>query len=228
MNMQMFDLFGDAGAPNNSLVSVSRQTSTHGSRAPSPSYAVEERCFEAFYFYVFPSQPFVLPRETFLQLSKKRDMSVVLAAMRWIGSLFTELNSGVRDRAFEDAMAKATDTQAPRDGFLLQAIMLLIIGLDGQGDQKRARDLLAEARSLALHIKLNGRPFARMQSRGDPTLAESWRRTWWNLYVTDAMVSGVHRVTNFALFDVPADVELPCEDEDYTSNVSCPWFAKQI
>jgi hypothetical protein len=34
------------------------------------------------------------------------------------------------------------------------------------------------------------------------------------------MIAGVHRVTTFALFDISADVALPCEEHQYLSGVS--------
>jgi hypothetical protein len=38
------------------------------------------------------------------------------------------------------------------------------------------------------------------------------------------MIAGVHRDTDFALFDVSVDVDLPCEEWQYFSGVGCfPW-----
>jgi hypothetical protein len=36
------------------------------------------------------------------------------------------------------------------------------------------------------------------------------------------MIAGVHRVTKFLLFDIQADVGLPCEEQQYLSGVSKP------
>ncbi|KAI1267207.1 hypothetical protein F5Y18DRAFT_425051 [Xylariaceae sp. FL1019] len=52
---------------------------------------------------------------------------------------------------------------------------------------------------------------------GNPRLEESWRRTWWDLFVVDGMIAGVHRQTNFLLFDIVADVGLPCEEQEFLS-----------
>ncbi|KAF4951166.1 hypothetical protein FGADI_7656 [Fusarium gaditjirri] len=46
-------------------------------------------------------------------------------------------------------------------------------------------------------------------------IEESWRRTWWELYVVDALMSGVHQTNIFVLHDVPTDVGLPCEEDQY-------------
>lgn len=101
--------------------------------------------------------------------------------------------------------------------------MLLIIGLDGSGQQEKAREMLADAERIALQISLNTRSFATMHGRGLSVLEESWRRTWWDLFVIDGMIAGTHRATNFLLFDIPADVGLPCEEHQYLGNVSFPF-----
>lgn len=53
-----------------------------------------------------------------------------------------------------------------------------------------------------------------------PLLEESWRRTGWDLYIIDGMITGGRRESNFVLFDVAADVLLPCEEDEYLSGVS--------
>ena len=89
-----------------------------------------------------------------------------------------------------------------------------------QNDQARARELLADCEHLAIEIDLNKRDFATLHGHGNPVLEESWRRTWWDLYVCDGMIAGVHRVTKFLLFDIQADVGLPCEEQQYLTGVS--------
>lgn len=225
MSALMHDLFEEGGLLNSSsscsVLTQQLEIGTQQQQQLQHSHPlIQDRCFDAFYYFFFTSQPFVLPKEPFLHLAKETNMSLLIATMRWIGSLYVEVSSVERDQLFQQAITKVYDAHTPRDGFLVQSMMLLTIGLDGQGQQKRARDLLADAQALALETKMNVQSFAQMNSRGNPTLAESWRRTWWNLYVTDAMISGVHRITNFALFDVPARVEIPCEESEYMFGVS--------
>ena len=221
MSVLLHDLFDEGGLLNSSSCSLSTQQLEIGTQQQQHSqHAIQDKCFDAFYYFFFPSQPFVLPKQLFLHLAKEKDLSLLMVAMRWIGSLYVDVSSLERDNLCQQAITKVYDTHTPRDGFLVQSMMLLIIGFDGQGQQKRARDILADAQALALEMKMNTQSFAHMNSRGHPTLAESWRRTWWNLYVTDAMISGVHRITNFALYDVPAQVEIPCEENEYVFEVS--------
>ncbi|RGP81415.1 hypothetical protein FLONG3_560 [Fusarium longipes] len=139
-------------------------------------------------------------------------MEPLLAAMRWIGSLFIEQETS--QDLLKDAF-RLVDGNPVKDGFLVQALLLLVIGLDGKRQRKRVERLMADAQNIALEIGLNKDSFAATYGQGIPVLEESWRRTWWELYIVDALMSGVHQTNNFALYDVPADVALPCEEYEY-------------
>lgn len=161
----------------------------------------------------------MLPSNALLRVAKDGSISPLLAALKWIGSLYIEVGPW-RARYLEEALRLAYDPATPRDGFLLQTLLLLTIGLDGNCEQEKARQLLSESENLALQLSINSRTFAAVHGRGAPVLEESWRRTWWELYVVDGMIAGVHRHTNFLLFDFQADVALPCEEYQYLSGVS--------
>ncbi|KAK3302445.1 uncharacterized protein B0T15DRAFT_487574 [Chaetomium strumarium] len=184
---------------------------------PAPTLA--ERCFDAFYHYFHAGHPFVLPKEYFLRMLKDGttpNLNVVMAAMRYIGSLYVDAGPA-RATYLDEAIRLCYQPGTAKDGFLIQALLLIIVGLDGQCNQARARELLADCERFAIEIDLNKREFATLHGRGNPVLEESWRRTWWDLYVCDGMIAGVHRVTKFLLFDIQADVGLPCEEQQYLS-----------
>ncbi|KLJ06932.1 hypothetical protein EMPG_17585 [Blastomyces silverae] len=84
-------------------------------------------------------------------------------------------------------------------------------------EKPRAREILDVATSLALEIGMNSRQFAYQYGEGNPILEESWRRTWWLLYVVDSLYAGIWRAPAFALWSVSSDVDLPCEEEDFHS-----------
>jgi len=186
-----------------------------------PVASLAERCLEAFYHCFHAAHPFVLPKEFFLRLLKESpgpSLEAVLAAMRYIGSLFVDCGP-TRATYLDEAIRLCYLPTTPKDGFVIQALLLSIIGLDGSCQQDRARELLADCERFAIEIDLNKREFASLHGRGNPVLEESWRRTWWDLYVCDGMIAGVHRVTNFLLFDISADVGLPCEEHQYLIGV---------
>jgi hypothetical protein len=154
-----------------------------------------------------------------MQISKEAALNPVIAAVRWVGSIFIDVDASVRERLFNDAFGFIYARDRSKDGFLVQAMMVLIVGLDGNCQQDKAREILGDAEALAIELGLHTREFAATHGRGIPVLEESWRRTWWDLFVIDGMIAGVHRVTNFLLFDIAAGAALPCEEDQYLTAV---------
>lgn len=192
----------------------------HGApRAPMVSMA--DKCFDSFYYHYHAAHPFVLPKQFLIRHRQEAGQKLdhLVTAMRYVGSLF--LDAGPASASYLDEALRLCHSPAtPKDGFLVQALLLLIVALDGSCEQDKARDLLGEAERVAIEIELNTRQFATLHGRGNPVLEESWRRTWWDLYVCDGMIAGVHRVTNFLLHDIASDVGLPCEESEYLLGVS--------
>lgn len=178
---------------------------------------LRERYLDSFYQNFHAAHPFVPPKEPLLVLVQDNSLEPLLAAMRWVGSLYIEQDTS--HSLFKDAF-RLVDGNPLKDGFLVQARLLLVIGLDGNRQRKKVRKLMAEARDISVQIGMNTHLFATANGRGMPILEESWRRTWWELYVVDALMSGVHQTNSFALYDVPTDVALPCEEYQYLTGVS--------
>ncbi|KAH9903560.1 hypothetical protein F4778DRAFT_780946 [Xylariomycetidae sp. FL2044] len=183
---------------------------------PPRQQSIPERCLDSYYFHFYPGHPTVLPKEHLLKMSKERNIEHLLAAMRWVGSLYIDAGPA-RATFFDEARRLIYAPETMKDGFLIQAMCILLIGLDGSFQQEKARDILSDVERIAIEIGLYTRNFATVHGAGNPRLEESWRRTWWDLFVVDGMIAGVHRQTNFLLFDIVADVGLPCEEHEYTS-----------
>ncbi|KAI1175795.1 N-terminal binuclear Zn cluster-containing/DNA binding domain-containing protein [Nemania sp. FL0916] len=181
-----------------------------------PQRSVPEQCIDSFYFYFYPGHPAVLPKEDIMKMSKERNLEHLLAAMRWVGSLYIEIGP-TRATYFEQTMRLLYAPETPRDGFLVQAMIIAIVGLDGCRQNDKAKDILYDVERIAIELGLYTRPFATTHGCGNPRLEESWRRTWWDLFVVDGMIAGVHQKTHFLLYDFTADVGLPCEEHEYLS-----------
>ncbi|KAJ4128937.1 hypothetical protein NW768_007462 [Fusarium equiseti] len=171
-----------------------------------------EHYLESFYRNFYAAHPFILPKEPLIVLAQKTPLEPLFAAIRWIGSLYIEQETS--PSLFREAF-RLIDGNTVKDGFLVQARLLLVIGLDGNRRLEKARKLMAEARDISVQIEMNSQAFATTNGQGSPIVEESWRRTWWELYVVDALMSGVHQTDIFTLYDVPSNVALPCEEHQY-------------
>ncbi|KAI2617227.1 hypothetical protein GGS26DRAFT_596548 [Hypomontagnella submonticulosa] len=213
-----FQLPGVNGANSLQLYRNPYLNGTNGAlvEANQRPQTVPERCIDSFYYYFYPGHPSVLPKDHLLKISKERDLDHLLAAMRWVGSLYIDAGPA-RATFFEEAMRLIYTPDVVKDGYLVQAMVIVLIGLDGNCQQEKAREILSDVERIAIEIGLYTRAFATIHGNSIPRLEESWRRTWWDLFVVDGMIAGVHRHTNFLLFDIVADVGLPCEEHEYIS-----------
>lgn len=105
------------------------------------------------------------------------------------------------------------------DGYSVQANLLLSLARSMCSEQYAAEELLAQAIQQANNIGMHTNIFSETTETYDPVLAESWRRTWWMLYVTHLNYAVIRRDYTTTLNSADYDVALPCEDEEYFSMV---------
>lgn len=110
--------------------------------------------------------------------------------------------------------------ELPHSGFSIQALVLFALALEWTGAMERASETLERAKSSALAMGIHRQSFATEYGRGHPVLEESWRRTWWELYIVDALFAGIRNLPTFSLWTVDYDADLPSEEEGYISAVS--------
>ena len=111
-------------------------------------------------------------------------------------------------------------SEPPRTGFTVQALLLFALASHANGNPEGGLRIMATAIDLALELGMNRREFAINNGEGDAVMEESWRRTWWELFVVDGMFAAVTQKTSFRLNSVHSDVPLPCEEAEYQFGVS--------
>jgi len=101
--------------------------------------------------------------------------------MEYVGSLYAPdiPSTGLRSIA----MSQADSSSLPPNGFSVQALLLTAIAANCEDELNLAREILDRAICMTLDIRFNSRAFADVER--DPVLAESWRRTFWGLYIID-------------------------------------------
>ncbi|KAL2063745.1 hypothetical protein VTL71DRAFT_5550 [Oculimacula yallundae] len=194
--------------------------SSDGSRSPESSSsrmsskpANPIRLLDLYYSSFNNAHPFLLPRYYFqnrLQ-SDPESLKFLFPVMQWIASMYSSDISSAELR--DTAMAQIEMAELPPNGFTVQTLLLAAIATHSQNEMAKSRTILDRAIYLALEIRMNSRTFANMER--DPVMSESWRRTYWFLYITDAKFAAFRNATHFMLYSVEANVELPCEECDY-------------
>lgn len=112
--------------------------------------------------------------------------------------------------------ATALKNQLQRTPFMVQARLLFAIALHARNEPNEAMTVLSDAIDLAISLGMNTREFASLNSGGLPCMEESLRRTWWELFVVEGIMSAAHRKPFMKTTTVASETLLPCENSTYS------------
>ncbi|KAL4979623.1 hypothetical protein BDW66DRAFT_157093 [Aspergillus desertorum] len=168
---------------------------------------------QLYYENFHPSHPFMIPRKALSTSLCYLIPSELLFVMRYIGAHYHP--DPFLKQAFCQAAFNASSDQLIEGGFKVQALLLLAIADHSHYHEQSAHRLIQTAVNLALEIGLNRRRFASEHSYGHAVLEESWRRTYWELYVVDGLLAAMREQSSFRLYEQPVNVQLPCDEKKY-------------
>jgi hypothetical protein len=146
----------------------------------------------------------------------------VLPVLFYIGSIFTHsieltpLANAAAEAMKAGRLNLAGDTPSP---YFIQALTLYSIAVYWCNEPERGRELLDEAINGAFILGMNQRDFAVQNGNADTVLEESWRRTWWQIHVTDIHISGSTHSYQGLSVKFLITTELPCEEQCYDTGV---------
>ncbi len=172
------------------------------------------------YLSFWPSHPFLPPHRCLEEHVSGSGGTSLIPVINYIGSIYNRARN-------DDVQALNPPQQLedyPQNGFTVQALILLAISSHMSNIPTRAQAFLHTATDTALAIGLNRPDFATRQGKGNHALEESWRRTWWELYILDIMFAGLNQTSNIRLKDVHSDVLLPCEEGMYHNGDVCTFI----
>lgn len=183
---------------------------------PAPPTA---NLLQIYYAYFHSAHPFVLPPKQLIKTPASQLMTL-LPVIRYVASFFAQ--SAPTETFRLEAEAALFQNKPPRNAFTVQALLLFAIALHSDNDQEKSAEVKDAAIELALDLRMNMREFSESSNNGTQAgkvLAESLRRTWWELYYLDGLFAGFHQKDSFKLWAVECTVPLPCEEKDYVTGV---------
>jgi hypothetical protein len=176
----------------------------------------------AYFIYFHPCHPFLLPHDQTLEVLHQRSLRHLELAIQYMASFYVPT---ARKADHRDTLKRhVLQDSSGKDGTFVQALLLLAIGLHIENDDEDSASVLGSAVALALELGMQYRDFAHIHGENNPLLEESWRRTWWELFVIDGMMGGVNKKYTLLLMQIDMNVSLPCEEVDYNSRVSLDLF----
>ena len=168
---------------------------------------------ELYYHYFHDAHPVLIPQDHFNEFSSSLPRCIP-AIMDYIGASFSNyVNKSKVSTNLEANMLHE------RSGHTVQALLLLAIAQHSMDVPIQACQTLDSAIDMSLELGMNRNSFRCGCCRDSPILRESWRRTWWELYIFDGMLAAVHMKPSFRLHAQEADVALPCEESEYRAGM---------
>lgn len=171
----------------------------------------------AFYSSFWPSHPFLPSSRDIEDYLRGNEGTSLIHVINYIGSLYARAgNYQLQAMTFPERLHRY-----PQNGFAVQSLILLAISSHMSNNLAQAQEFLHTAIDIALAIGLHRHGFDTTHGQGSRAMTESWRRTWWELYILDIMFAGLNQTSNMWLKDVESDVLLPCEEAIYHNNDVC-------
>lgn len=162
-----------------------------------------------YYLHFHQAHPFLPPMEVLLQSNPP---SYLLEIMQFTSLHYLSSHSPLDNSGDLLLTVLAADLTLEKT----QALLLLAIVQHGKQQPHEARSCLGQALQCALEIGLHRREASDILSVDAPLRAESFRRTWWEIFVVDVLLAAVQvdGYLQFEMVETP-QVPLPCAPEEY-------------
>lgn len=185
-------------------------------RAPySSKYLAFDPLIQLYYQNFHDSHPFLLPRRCLDGQLAESLPPYLISAMRLVGASY-HYDQSVKDFHRKTAWSATTDS-VPSSGFKVQAMLLIAIAEHAHGFALRSIQIIRSAIDVALELGMDKPSFASQISQGNAVLEESWRRTYWELYVVSSMISVMGDNVPLPLNGIKVALQLPCDDRIYAA-----------
>ncbi|CAG8071691.1 unnamed protein product [Penicillium salamii] len=170
---------------------------------------------DIYYNYFHAAHPILPPHRL---LGRNFYPAYLEQVMKFIGAHFTSAASSDLYRPTVVSMVRDQASAVEK----VQALLLLAIVLHSDNERAEAGVCLAAAVDTAFELGMHQGSFAIIASNGDPIRAESLRRTWWELFVIEGMLTALGVQREYRTNMVPLEVALPCEERIYHEGLAPP------
>lgn len=178
----------------------------------SRPFVPEARLVRLYYEFFHQSHPILVPAAYY---AGQEYPDYLHQVVRFIGSHHSKVLSG-------DDFLEPTTRLLERDDrspTMVQALLLFSVMMSARNSRVEAVSALNRAISLALDLGMNQADFAVRYSNGHNLTAESFRRTWWELFIWEIYLALPDCKVTLRCSEAGALVHLPCEETEYASGM---------
>ncbi|KAJ5924648.1 C6 transcription factor [Penicillium verhagenii] len=190
----------------------------HQSRSESAreSWYHDDRFLRLFYENFHVAHPILVPSAIYRDRQYPDFLQMVV---NFVGSHYISSNP---IQQYKDKVIEELNCSRDRSPCMVQAWLIYSIAVYARGEWQEAQDAFSQSVSIALELGMNRRDFATSGHPETSIEAESMRRTWWELYITDVFMAAPFKHTTFQCSTMAPEVALPCEDSAYTGTCDIP------
>lgn len=184
--------------------------------ARSKIWESDDRLVRLYYENFHVAHPVLVPSALYYSRDYPQYLQLVV---NLIGSHY--LPSGPSQQLKDAANSELTTTQ-DRSPCMVQAWLLYSISLYARDDWADAQDAISKAATLATELGMQRREYTSSMDSEQSIEAESMRRTWWELYLVDIMMSVSLKPIHLRCSVTMPEVSLPCEESVYAKGTEVP------
>ncbi|KAL4960832.1 Zn(II)2Cys6 transcription factor [Aspergillus stella-maris] len=170
---------------------------------------------DIYYQNFHPSHP-ILPPIRFLY--QRRLAPFLEQVIKFVGAHFTSAASSETYRPNIEIIVMEQEGSVEK----VQALLILAIVLHSRNERAKAGECLVAAVDLAFELGLHTRDFAITIGEGDPIREECLRRTYWELFIIEAMLTALGLQPTPRTHNIQLEVPLPCEERIYQDGLAPP------
>ncbi|KAF4998690.1 hypothetical protein FGRMN_3016 [Fusarium graminum] len=175
-----------------------------------------DRLLRLYYENFHNAHPFLVPSSAFTS----RNYPPYLRRMvDFAGSHYSP--SGPNMQLHHQVTADMMSTSG-RSTCMVQSLLIYSILLFFRGELDSAGKSFDQCAQMALDLGMHLTDFASTRQLDNPIEAESLRRTWWEIYVTDILMGIPPKTMNLRCSSIPPKVCLPCEESFYNGRLDIP------
>jgi hypothetical protein len=194
---------------------------------PKTRKLMADPLIQLYYQNFHHAHPILLPLKALTGPLGQHIPPYVFTVMRYIGAHYHR-DLSVQKSFKEAAWEVLSETGEPRNSFQVQSMLLLAITAHAHGESERSHRVMESAVGLALDLGMHRASFAIENSMQSPVVEEMWRRTYWELYVVDALIGSLREQNTFSLYHVQSDLTLPCDEAVYCKAEVCHQLDRRL
>ncbi|PLB49802.1 hypothetical protein P170DRAFT_357217 [Aspergillus steynii IBT 23096] len=176
----------------------------------------DDRFLRLFYENFHVAHPILVPFSLYKERNYPQFLQLVV---NLVGSHYAPSSSSLQLKDKVDAELRSNPDRSP---CMVQAWLIYSIALYARGEQEKAQEAFSHGTEIAFELGMNRWEFASTSQSDISIEAESIRRTWWELYITDIFMAVQLKNITFRCSGITPEVGLPCEDSVYAAGCDVP------